>query len=817
MVCLTGADCEDPALRPVGGASEETVYEAVTQLGEIFHVPDVARQLNADIRNDFKVAEEALASSGHSGLKAVWLDCMPNVDGTGGCCDDNRPGWDPSKTIFVGGGHGGPNIIMQESGLVNAFADRPGSWYCVSIQDIIEADPDVFVIVEADWDKAEKKIDYLHNHTGFCGMRAVQEADYIKIQFSASNLGPRNGVAALDMVNAAIHVTTGADTLNFNSGVDFFDDNMLKDHTAGMLCPFVPQGRGGSSYPVTYENCGVTHTVTESPKRVVTMNQGMTEFMLAMGLEGHMAGTAYLDDSIWPKYEAQYNAIPVLAKGYPTDAQLMDVDADFLMANYKSAFSEKPRSSTSDSGIFTSATVGPCEGVNSDFFPAGSNKTTSYGTCRPQLHAAGIGTWLETTYCEDSALRPPTATEETVYQAITQIGQIFNVPSVAAQLNAEIKNDFALAKQTVQSTGHALTAILVDGVECKVDGVKKPNTLFVGAGKGSVNLIMQSAGFTNLFAEKEGSYACVDASEVIAANPDVLIIIEASWDSALNKIDYMHNHTDFCKTKFVKQADYIKIPFSASALGPRNGAAALDLVNAAIHVTTGATSMSFASGVEFFDPELLVKHTAELRCPVVLENIKYAGSLISPSPPPLPPPPPPPPSPPPPSPPPPPPPADSTYTFNVIAEGELSDFDDAKVKSIKESIADKAGVATDDVYVQIRAASVDIVVQIKVSDYGSVANKVDPYLTSASEATELLGGESVVTVVSVVSAPTPYPKPESGDDLPGWAIGVIVVVCVLLVAVLTCAIAMFLRERAGKPMFTTLEPKDNTAAGVEKI
>ena len=116
------------------------------------------------------------------------------------------------------------------------------------------------------------------------------------------------------------------------------------------------------------------------------------------------------------------------------------------------------------------------------------------------------------------------------------------MPSVAAQLNAEIKNDFALAKQTVQSTGHALTAILVDGVKCKVDGVKKPNTLFVGAGKGSVNLIMQAAGFTNLFADKEGSYACVDASEVIAANPDVLIIIEASWDSALNKIDYMHNH-----------------------------------------------------------------------------------------------------------------------------------------------------------------------------------------------------------------------------------------------------------------------------------
>ena len=163
--------------------------------------------------------------------------------------------------------------------------------------------------------------------------------------------------------------------------------------------------------------------------------------------------------------------------------------------------------------------------------------------------------------------------------------------------------------------------------------------------------------------------------------------------------------------------------------------------------------------------------------------------------------------------------ADSTYTFNVIAEGELSDFDDAKVKSIKESIADKAGVAIDDVYVQIRAASVDIVVQIKVSDYGSVANKVDQYLTSASEATKLLGGDSVVTVVSVVSAPTPHPKPESGDDVPGWAIGVIAVVCVLLVAVLTCAIAMFLRERAGKPIFQNLEEpkKESTAPKTDDV
>ena len=39
------------------------------------------------------------------------------------------------------------------------------------------------------------------------------------------------------------------------------------------------------------------------------MNQGMTEFLLAMGLEDSMAGTAYIDDEIWPRYEKAYKKV----------------------------------------------------------------------------------------------------------------------------------------------------------------------------------------------------------------------------------------------------------------------------------------------------------------------------------------------------------------------------------------------------------------------------------------------------------------------------------------------------------------------------
>merc|ERR1719460_2024167 len=98
----------------------------------------------------------------------------------------------------------------------------------------------------------------------------------------------------------------------------------------------------------------------------------------------------------------------------------MAVSADFIFASWRSAFREyePPRVATEDTsggaGIYSNRTVGPCIGENSDFFPAGANTTTAYSTCRPQLHAAGIGTWLEPVSCEDETLRM-TGTEETVY------------------------------------------------------------------------------------------------------------------------------------------------------------------------------------------------------------------------------------------------------------------------------------------------------------------------------------------------------------------------------------------------------------------
>jgi len=127
---------------------------------------------------------------------------------------------------------------------------------------------------------------------------------------------------------------------------------LFRSTTLSLLVGFAASQDAGSGtataagYPVTYTSCGVNHTLYQPPQRIVTMNQGVTEFMLAMGLADRMAGTAYLDDNIWPRYATAYAGVPVLSSGYPTETQII-TDANALPSSVPSA---SPRCSCSVRG-----------------------------------------------------------------------------------------------------------------------------------------------------------------------------------------------------------------------------------------------------------------------------------------------------------------------------------------------------------------------------------------------------------------------------------------------------------------------------------
>jgi iron complex transport system substrate-binding protein len=353
------------------------------------------------------------------------------------------------------------------------------------------------------------------------------------------------------------------------------------------------------AYPVSYENCGVSNTVQKSPERVITMNQGATEMMLALGLADKMVGTAYLDDAIWPYYAADYNKIETLSGGYPPEDKIMSVNPDFIVGSYNSAFREAYNNSRGKkSGIFEA--VGPCVGEGSEWEGARA-------TCRPQLNAAGISTYLMQDACEDRTLRPAETSEETVYSEMRQLGSVFKVD--VEPMIQEMKDDFDGAAALVQSGMHGdkLRVVWVDCVGrcCGDDTGEK---VFVGGATGVPNMLMKEAGLENVFADPvlyDGGWTCVNATDIAAANPDVLVIAHAAWDTAEDKLKHIYSNPAFCNMDAVKGAAFIQIPFSATTLSPRNGPAAYDLAVSAIHVRTGALTQARESGVSSFGPQYL--------------------------------------------------------------------------------------------------------------------------------------------------------------------------------------------------------------------
>jgi hypothetical protein len=215
------------------------VYAAIRQIGEIFSVRAVANQLISEIKNDLVIAETTVASLsadvGHAGLRAAWFDCFK-------CCGPEE--------LYIGAGQGALNLIIENAGMINVFSELPGNWVCVDIPTFLASQPDVVIIVDASWNTAVAKIDFLHNHSQACLMPFVQQADYITIPFSASTLGPRNGVASLDMASAALHLITGNVRMDFRSGVSFFNPEMLMNRTSKLVCPFVPKQAIATNSPL---------------------------------------------------------------------------------------------------------------------------------------------------------------------------------------------------------------------------------------------------------------------------------------------------------------------------------------------------------------------------------------------------------------------------------------------------------------------------------------------------------------------------------------------------------------------------------------
>ncbi|MBD2255657.1 ABC transporter substrate-binding protein [Nostoc parmelioides] len=274
--------------------------------------------------------------------------------------------------------------------------------------------------------------------------------------------------------------------------------------------------------PVTIENCGITITYKQPPKRVVTLNQPATEIMLALGLETQIVGTAYLDDRILPEYQKTYSQIPVIADKYPSKEVLLGAEPDFVYGSFPGAFGKDAVSG------------------------------------RKYLLSLGINSYLAEGAIEVCSKKRELL--ENIYNEIAEIGQIFGVSDRAIKL---INN----LKQELQSTQTKLGQINPPKPVFWYASESPPYTITIDS---LPNQILEFAGGRNIFQEKaNGTYITVNWEDVINRNPETIILSDASWSPAKEQRQFFLTNPAYAKISAVQKDKFIVIDYSYSTSGIR--------------------------------------------------------------------------------------------------------------------------------------------------------------------------------------------------------------------------------------------------------
>lgn len=289
-------------------------------------------------------------------------------------------------------------------------------------------------------------------------------------------------------------------------------------------------------FPYTVKNCGVTTTFKAPPKRVVTMNQHVTEIMLELGLAKSLVGTAYLDDQVLPEYAQDYASVPVIAKEYPSYEQVLAANPDFVYGGYSSAF------------------------------------TAGDGRGRAALKKSGIETRLNTESCTQGD-QPM----DTLYDEIREVGRTFGVPDRAEAWIKQAKTDNAATAKKLADLKPVPVFVYDSG----------DKTAFTAGGEGIGNELIERAGGTNVFADLDKPFGDASWENVVDRKPEAIVIYDYGATTVEQKKKRLLTDPALADVPAVKNKRFAVMPLSDAVLGVRVPAA-VDKLAAQLH--PGATT-----------------------------------------------------------------------------------------------------------------------------------------------------------------------------------------------------------------------------------
>ncbi|WP_428927714.1 ABC transporter substrate-binding protein [Marinibacterium sp. SX1] len=278
--------------------------------------------------------------------------------------------------------------------------------------------------------------------------------------------------------------------------------------------------------PVTVQSCDRQVTFDAPPAAAVSNDVNLTEMMLALDLTDRMVGFTGING--WNKIDedmrAGIGALPELAEKYPSKEVLVGAGADFYFAGWNYGMRV--------GGEVTPETLAPF----------------------------GIQVYELTESCTH-IMDKPAASMDDMYNDLLNLGAIFGVPDRAQALVDGYRAELAAYLAELPALDHAPRVFVYDSGE---------ETPFTAGRYAMPNALIEAAGGTNIMNDFEKSWATIGWEEVVARNPEVIVIVNYGEVTAEQKRAFMMETPAFADLDAVKNDRFVVLEYVEATPGPRN-------------------------------------------------------------------------------------------------------------------------------------------------------------------------------------------------------------------------------------------------------
>lgn len=278
-----------------------------------------------------------------------------------------------------------------------------------------------------------------------------------------------------------------------------------------------------TAYPLTVENCGQSVVFDRPPEKIVSIGQGMTEVLYALGLADKVAGTAVWVGPVLPQFSEANARVRRLADNDPSFESVVGLAPDLVAAEFEWH-------------------VGPMGSVGrrEQFSDMGINTYVSPADCVAKTNTAG-----------GDGVRATLFSMDLIYREIGELATIFDVQDRGEALVASLKAREAAAVASIgKSAAKDLPVVFwFSSKEVKGDA-------FIAGKNSAPAYILKTIGARNVVDTQE-EWPLVGWETIADANPAVIVI--ATMDRRRYAADDPATKMKFLQTDpVVSQLDAVK-------------------------------------------------------------------------------------------------------------------------------------------------------------------------------------------------------------------------------------------------------------------